>query len=322
MIGVIIASMVWYIIYQNEQIENLSFRLMSIQYQNIELTSRCNVLESNITSVFEEFDIEIASLKNNYSIIEESYNNLQYIYNIQKYEITRLNELNIDIQTDFKLYISQYKQLKNDINSRLAFDGDLSHFIKPFDQNIIDIMYDVSGGLETWRSMSEFWSDSMLLYDWIIENIDYASDSPYPFLYSDPFESVRWFSQSVKYPNETLLDRAGDCEDQAILLESMLQAHNNFFTSWCISIQWEGGGHVGVGIPFNGGRLAILDPSGNYHSGSENSFSSEPVIQAIDNWMSIVSNQEMNVTSIFNNNEYIKFNNTTEFYTWFNMLYG
>ncbi len=312
----------WYINDQRGQIEALNFRIMSLQYQNSVLASRCNALETNISSVFEEFEVEIAALQEDYAALESLYYTLQYDYDSLEYEVIRQSESRGEIEEEFNIYMAEFKQLKDDVNSRLAFDGDLSRFVTPEDPAVVEMMVEVSGGLETWGSMSEYWGDSKVLHDWVVENIAYAVDSPYPFLYSDPSESVRWFVQSVRYPNETLSDRSGDCEDQAILLESMMEAHNERFTQWCISVQWEGGGHVGVGIPLEGGRLAILDPSGGYHSGSGDSLSSEPVAVALGDWMSMVSGEEMYVKSVFSHGLYVEFDSTDEFLVWFAANYG
>jgi hypothetical protein len=318
---ILIISVSWYFIFQQKNINDLYFRIDSLQYQNDVLASRCNILESNISSIFQEYENELSSLENEHTLLKTQLLELTQENDIQKYEITRLNENYDIIEQKYFTYVNQYKQLREKINSRLGFEGNLSDFITPLDQLVFDTMYEVSGGLESWGSIGEFWEDSMLIYNWIIENIDYAIDSPYPYLYPDPNEPVKWFSESVKYPNETLFERAGDCEDQAILLVSMLYAHNDIFTSWCFNIQWEGGGHVGVGIPLSGNRLSILDPSGKYYSGSENTLVSENVFDAIENWMTHIGDKEMKISSIFNNSDYIEFENNQEFYTWFNIKY-
>jgi hypothetical protein len=312
----------WYVNDQRKQIEALNFRIMSLQYQNSVLTSRCNALETNISSVFEEFEVEIAALQDDYVELENRYLTLEYDYDRLEYELFRESESRGEIEEEFNVYMAEFRQLKDDVNSRLAFDGDLSRFVTPEDPAVVEAMQMVSGGLETWGSMSEFWGDSKLLHDWIVGNIAYAVDSPYPYLYSDPSESVRWFVQSVRYPNETLADASGDCEDQALLLESMMEAHNERFTQWCISIQWEGDGHVGVGIPIEGGRLAILDPSGGYHSGAGDSLSSMPVTDALDDWISMVSDKETHVNSVFSSELYVEFKDTDEFLAWFTENYG
>ena len=313
---------VWYINDQRLQIESLNFRIMSLQYQNSVLTSRCNALESNISSVFEEFEGEIEAIQEDYAALESLYYTLQYDYDSLGYEYTLQSEGRSEIQEEFEVYVAEFKQLRNAVNSRLALDGDLSPFVTPGDPAVVEKMLEVSGGLQTWGSMSEFWGDAKLLHDWIAINIAYAADSPYPFLYSDPSESVRWLCQSVKYPNETLSERSGDCEDQAILLESMLEAHNERFSHWCVSIQWEGDGHVGVGIPVEGGRLAILDPSGGYHTGVGESLSSLPVVGALDDWISVVSDRETRVNSVFGHGLYVEFDGTDEFLAWFTANYG
>ena len=312
----------WYVNDQRKQIEALNFRILSLQYQNSVLTSRCNALEANLSSVFDEFEVEIAALQDDYAELESLYLTLEYEYDRMEYDLYWESEKRAEIEEEYSVYMAEFRQLKEDVNSRLAFDGDLSRFVTPGDPAVIEAMQVITGGLETWGSMSEFWGDSMLLHEWIVGNIAYAVDSPYPYLYSEPSEAVRWFDQSVRYPNETLTDASGDCEDQAILLESMMEAHNEWFTQWCISVQWEGDGHVGVGIPVEGGRLAILDPSGGYHSGAGESLLSMPVADVLDDWISVVSDKETHVNSVFGSELYVEFESTEEFLDWFAENYG
>lgn len=311
-----------YIIHQQDQIEGLNFRILSLQYQNSVLSSRCNALELNMSEVLGELEDEIKELKTEYTQLKMDYEALQYDYNNLEYDFGKLQENNNELMSQFGNYTVQYKQLRETINSRLALDGNLSRFVTPRDPAVKEMMLEITGGREDPESTDEFWEDTRALYDWVTERISYGADSPYPYLYSDPSYPARWFEHSVRYPNETLIDGTGDCEDQAILLLSMMMAHNEQYAMWCISLKWEGDGHLAVAFPVAGGRMAILDPSGGYISGTAMAFSSEPVGKAVGDWINILDDPDVHVSSVFNDELYVEFESTKEFIEWFNSNYS
>lgn len=307
----------WYIVNQQTQIEELNFRITSLQYQSTILTARCNKLEYNMSDIQEEFDRQISEIQSEYDGLEVDYNELQKDYSSITYDLEKLEERNKEIQSEFDEYTADFKRLKNMVNSRLSLDGNLSGFVTPQDPYVVERMLEATGGYSDPDSFIEFWEDALSLYDWVTANIMYNSDSPYPYLYSDPSYPVRWLKHSVRYPNETLSDGTGDCEDQALLLLSMLIAHDDLYAKWCISLKWDGGGHMAVAFPVTGGRLAILDPANEYYSGTGLSFASQPVEEALESWISRWYDPTVYVNSIFDETSFYEFESTEEFIEWF-----
>lgn len=320
-LALITAGEAWYIRDQQDQIENLNFRIMSLKYQNNILSSRCNVLESNISAVLGELEGEIKELNVEYSQLETEYEALLFDFNNMVYEFEKLQGNNDELENELEIFAAQFKHLQDNINSRLGIDGNLSRFVTPTDPEVVDLMLEITGGHEDPNSFDELWEDYENLFDWVTATISYSTDSPYPYLYSDPSYPVRWLEHSVRFPNETLADQTGDCEDQAILLLSTMIAHNNRFAKWCISLKWDGGGHVAVAIPESGGRLAIVDPTGNYHSGTALNFLSEPVEEAIENLLHRWDEPSIHVDSVFDDGFFKGFESTEEFYEWFESNY-
>lgn len=312
----------WYIVHQQNQIGGLNFRILSLQYQNSVLSSRCSVLESNMSEVLGELEDQIEVLQSEYDQLKEDHEALQLDHNLLEHDFKKLRLSKREIWDQLGNYTAQFKQLKETVNHRLALDGNLSRFVTPHDNAVIDAMLDITAGHEDPDSLDEYWEDIWTLYDWITETISYGADSPYPYLYSDPSYPVRWFEHSVRYPNETLSDRTGDCEDQAILLLSLSIAHSEQNAKWCISLKWEGGGHVGVAIPATGGEIAILDPAGGYFSGTGLDFSSQPIEEAIEEWIDRLDSHDVQVNSVFNDKLFIEFTSTREFLDWFSSNYG
>jgi hypothetical protein len=312
----------WYIVQQQGQIQGLNFRILSLQYQKSVLSSRCNALESNMSEVLGELEGQIKELQGECKQLKSDYQTLQNNYNYLEYDFVKLQVVNDELQTQFWNYSAHYKQLGETVNSRLALDGNLSRFVTPKDPAVIEKMIEITRGHEDPDSMDEFWADTRSLFDWIRDRISYGADSPYPYLYSDPSYPIRWFGHSVRFPSETLYDRTGDCEDQALLLLSLMRAYDEHYTMWCISIKWEGGGHIGVALPLMEGKMAILDPAGGYISGTSSRISNDPVEKAIVDWMDKLDDRNMSVSSIVNEKIYKEFDSTQEFIEWFNSIYS
>lgn len=311
----------WYILNQQDEIDELNFRISSLLYQTNVLSSRCNLLETNMSAVLGELEGEIGEMQWEYDQLEADYESLEYDYAYLVYEFEGLKDDHRQLQNDFGNYTAHFKQLQKKVNSRINIEGDLTEFVTPQDLLVVETMMGVTGGHEDPESLSELWADYEALYDWITATITYGVDSPYPYLYSDPSYPVRWIEHSARYPNETLTDGMGDCEDQAILLLSMMMAHNDRFAKMCISLKWEDGGHIAVAFPVTGGKLAILDPTGGYISGTGGIFSGEPVEEAIENWVSRWGYSDVYVNSVFNDLAFEDFESTQEFIDWFNSKY-
>ncbi|MGD2201324.1 MAG: hypothetical protein PVJ38_06825, partial [Candidatus Bathyarchaeota archaeon] len=54
LLSILSAGEGWYIFNQQGQIEELNFRISSLQYQSIVLSTRCSILETNMSAITEE----------------------------------------------------------------------------------------------------------------------------------------------------------------------------------------------------------------------------------------------------------------------------
>ena len=310
-------SEAWYISDQQSQLDELGFRIASLQYQNTVLTLWCNKLEFNMSEIQEDFERQITEVQNEYDTLETDYLQLQRDYSFINYEMDNLQDRYEELQIEFEEYTEYFKDLTIVVNSRLALDGNLSGFVTPQDPIVIEKMIEASGGYSDPDSFEEYWEDAKAMNDWVASKVMYNSDSPYPYLVSDPSYPVRWLEHSARYPHETLADGTGDCEDQALLLLSMLMAHDDQYVKWGISLKWDGDGHVAVALPVAGGRLAILDPTNEYYSGTGLSLESLPLEEALESWIDLWGNPDVYVKSIFDDTLFYEFDSTEEFVEWF-----
>lgn len=218
---------------------------------------------------------------------------------------------------------SDYGTLKETVNSRILLsNSDKSAMITLDSQIVSNKAQEITGGYS--EDVSEYYKDCKRLYDWIVKNIRYSNDSPVPILPSSVTGQVDWFSEYWRTPEETLEDEAGDCEDMAILLASLVKCYNESkFAIWCIGIGSDTpdvGGHIAVAFPVKNGQIAILDPAGNYYTGQfYGQFVSESVTSEINKWLLKWKEQipDARIKSVFTESMYEEFSSTSEFLDWF-----
>lgn len=311
----------WYIVSLHGRIDQAEFRISSLQYQNTGLTERCIQLETNMSGVVGEFEAEIRSLEADCSELEAEHLELNLSYGGLEEAYSYLLMAMDELQGRYDGYVSDYEGLRREINSRLGLEDAIMEFITPSDPAVMVRMMGVTGGREFPGSEAELLGDYKALHEWIRLRIQGSVDSPYPFLDLTPSYPVRWVGNSVRFPAETLVDMAGDCEDQAILLLSMMIAYGEVDAKWCISYEWDAGAHVAVGVPVQGGGLIILDPAAGYHTGTASTLIGRPVEEAIDGWIGKWEEKGVFISSIFNAEMRRKFSGTEEFLEWFQANY-
>ncbi len=236
-----------------------------------------------------------------------------------KFDLTDANH-RLDIASSKNTQmLDNYTSLRETIYRRLGFDEDSESFITPDDPAVIAKVKEIAGAFS--EDSNERWRDYRRMYDWVVDNIDYSSDTNLPILPTAPDGSLRWMSEYWKMPSETLVDGTGDCEDMTGLLASLMLSYNNQkYAVWAVIIRDnDGNGHVAVAYPVTGDELTILDPAGNYYTGYlSGSLHSDDISVAVSDWLYNWS-AEMpgaEVTAAFSNDFYEEFSGTREFITW------
>ena len=129
--------------------------------------------------------------------------------------------------------------------------------------------------------------DLYTIYRWIRSNIRYHNDS---YQGNDGIELTNvdvW-----QFPNQTIVLGTGDCEDQALLLASLILNYcDATFYVECLFLQSsEGIGHVAMYLPIHGDSICILDPATGYiTSGINEALTSQPIEQEISNYLQFLS---------------------------------
>ena len=170
---------------------------------------------------------------------------------------------------------------------------------------------------------NEVWNDISSIYHWVKTCIQYENDS-YLLLTQGANQSLQSPVDIWQYPSQTLVLGQGDCEDQALLLTSLLLSYSNeSYYFECLLLQSSSGiGHVTPYIPIKGDLLTIMDPATGYYTTSEprnNTLTSRSIKQEIVNYLAFLSTQsegQWRVIGAFSNNFDHPFSTTDAFSNW------
>jgi len=158
------------------------------------------------------------------------------------------------------------------------------------------------------------------MFRWITQNITYAPDTYTPLIPESSSESIMWSPEFWRTPEETLKDRAGDCEDLSVLLASMILNYNKAqYSVWIIIMGNKTEGHIAVCLPVSGEMLTIMDPTTFYITGPNTIvLSSRDVTTAVNDWLKHWEKKipDAQIKSVFNNKFRQDFTNTKEFINW------
>ena len=311
-----------YTVLENELNElETNYSLLQAVYQNLQenytdLEARYSSLESNFTSLqtsYQTLQNQYSLLLSNYSTLEESHETLETQYKL-------LQELYDALRAEYDRYATAYQNLRNMIDQR-SLKTDIESFITPPNSDVVSVVYSITGGWSNSSDWNEYWSDVKGMYMWVRNNIEYRYDGLYPILPYDPASSLQHWNEMWQFPNETLSLKKGDCEDQAILLCSMIRCYCDMeYEAECIWITSSESGHVGVQIPVTGHTMVIFDPAGGYYSHDlwGNVVFNDVAVE-INNWLNYwkpTMGNDVYVYRVFSDYIDRSFTSTDEYITW------
>lgn len=222
-----------------------------------------------------------------------------------------------ELEANYANYVASYKALQNEVNNRLWLYAQEMPYITPRDPLVNATVYNITGGWSNRSDFNEFWNGVRAIWDWVEGNIQYRSDGLSPILPADPSGPLTYVQDMWQYPNETMNLKEGDCEDQAILLCSMLRCYN-YQQYWveCVWITGSNISHVGVQMPVTGNQLTILDPAGQYYSHDFwGTINSGNIMTEINSWLNYWGNN-VSVYKVFSDYINKTFASTNDYLTW------
>ena len=215
--------------------------------------------------------------------------------------------------------LDRYAEIRKQVNRRLGLGRDAQTFITPDNPAVAakvkELTTDYAG------DPKEYWRNCEYLYRWVIQNIQYVPDSYVPMLPESINGEIKWANDCWRTPEETLGDKAGDCEDMSALLVSMLLNYNKHtYGVWMVELRNKDAGHVGVVFPIEKGMITVVDPSIMYNTavGDGIVLTSKDAATAINLWIQRLQDKVpgAQVSAAFSDTFYQEFTGTENFLEW------
>jgi len=284
------------------------------------LKSNYDSLNANYTalqSAYAALKADYDTLQVQYKDLSSKYNSLNASYTALLNNYTMLKAGYDQLYSEYTSLIDWYNAIRDQVNFRsLPPIEKMPMYITPDDPAVVSTMYSVTGGWGRLNDWNEFWSDVYKLYKWVKDNIIYSYDSPEPVL-PEIGGTLAWRDEFFRFPNETLRDGTGDCEDMANLLASLILAYNGkVYNVWVMIVYFDDGGHATVVIPVSGGMITIVDPAGHYYTSSFGVITARDVATELQNYFNYwasAGHKNGRVYAIYSYNMYKVFNSNQEF---------
>jgi len=277
--------------------ENLQALAHKFQSEYTELQVACKALELNYTSLRGEFELlneSYVALEAKYMTLNSEYQSLNEEFNSLSANYTELLSNSESLSGEYAALHHEYDQLVASHNNLVenyerwrAYAETYFSFTDSFrrtlsDDEILSLVPTVNSAVS---NPSNWWRSVEQLYDYVIDNVDYAYDEPFPLpptaheFETNSYENTTSLEVFMS-PTETLELQQGDCDDHAVLLYGLVAAYDKHVyetnrTLWIMAITFkEKAAHLAVAFPVSGGELTIIDPAGRYYTGWPGSLSS------------------------------------------------
>jgi hypothetical protein len=317
---ILLSSALVFTLYQYYSLKS-SYQSLSREYEE-----KSSILFET-QSLYSSLSLQYEQLSNEHNSLKKAYFSLEANRSLVEKELTRLQSEYSSLNSTYYSLVDDksrieewYGSIRREINLRQGISEEKKRFITPNDPEVGRIVFQTTGGWSRSGDFNEFWSDLKKMYDWTTNNVGYSYDSPSPVL-PEIYGRLEWRAEFFRYPNETIFEKHGDCEDQALLLASMILNYlGRGFTVWVVEWVSDSSAHMAVAMPVEGGRLTILDPAGRFHTSSESGEpGSKPVRQAVEEWVEYWEKQGQHgvrISLVFSEETYRIFLTTEEFIQW------
>ncbi len=296
--------------------------LANLQKNYDELLEKYSALLGNFSAL--NYNYQNVLLQSPFQALEESGNAASPDTQQMLSRYQALQQLYVNLQKEYNDYVDNYRKLKT-ITDLRTMQGELGQFVTPNNPDVVSLVENITGKTGNYTNPNNYWKDIKAMYDWVASNIQYREDSLYPLLPQNPADAManglRQTNSISQYPNETIKFLAGDCDDIAALLTSMIRSYfSSNYLAECIWITGANEGHVATVIPFNGDQIVVLDPIRNYYTHDTlGNIAFNTVSSEIYNWMNIWRpslGNDVHVYAVYSDYVLKYFNGTEAYVNW------
>ena len=260
----------------SNQLDDTQSELSSISLVHSQLNSNFNNLEED----YEDLEEDYEDLEDDYSEVSSSYSTLQRDYQILE---TNLGSVEADLEYNKDNWRSLSNCVSDYMDTMYSYTNLEESFTRVINTNELS---KISDKIETVSKNEDYnWDAYWWIHKYVRDEVQYVYDPEIPQigtytyygqedspLYSDfDIRTGQNLIQSLEY---TIEYEQGDCDDQAMLEYSMIQyyrkyIHGSSYSLYLARISFDNGDlHLAVFMPVTDGNICILDPAGNYQTGT------------------------------------------------------
>jgi len=250
--------------YLKEDISELEQDKRSLSSNNLVLSSEKMVLENEKMSL----EIENFELKEDYEFASDNWRSL--------------SEYVLDFREELYSYCVLNESFKRVFNSEEL-------------DKIAEKIEDLTKG-----TGDDMWGALNIIHGYVRDDIEYVYDSEIPVISAYRYygesdnpllsEFTTDFRQNMYQDLDFTVEyEQGDCDDQAMLEYAMIKYYQRYildaeYRLYLVRIIWEDSSHLAVFQPVQGENICILDPAGQYQTGSFQRLSQESVRRELNNY--------------------------------------
>jgi len=278
---------------------NSSYNSLNSSYNSLQLSY------SNLQQNYQNLNNDYNHLLSNHSSLQEDYTSLQNDYNNLMNDYNSLMQERNSLVDEWNDLVSDWNSLIEMIDVRYGINESMCDFITPEEPKVVSAKNNI---ISSDNNLS--WEDMNTINEWVYNNVKYNNDT---FI---DYNTGSFFEEFWEYPNETLQNGFGDCEEHANLMVSLSKAEEDVGYLWCAYVTLVTGsveeGHICVFVNVDGDRMYIYDPTWNWHSGS-----SESEQSSLNQYITENGFDEIIVNAIYDEQNYYSFANNQEFFDFF-----
>ncbi len=223
----------------------------------------------NLRKEYEGVKAELESLSKTYNSLLSNYSNLREEFMSLRSEYGDLQNRYLNLSNEYLALQGRYDDLLRRVEELMNTTEERAGMIDSFKPNFIDWQSSIVEEAVKEVNFNAYSDPYKAILEWVEKHITYNFDTPEAVVTS-PNATYEWVDDYYQYAGETLRYGYGDCEDQAILTAAMVEAYwyvkyGETYLIWVVeAVVSYGGkyyGHDFVIIPFQGGQIAILDPT-------------------------------------------------------------
>ena len=287
----------WSTLVASPQIQSLHAQITALQMNIQNLNQSYERLDEQYNSLL----VDQNSLTTSYNQLSEQYDSLskehdsiKTSYNFLKHEYDTLTDDHNQLVNDYEYTSSYWRELSknvlelyDELNSYVNLNDAIPRVINYEEILKISDKIDSVTGRDT-----DSWDGYYKIHKYVRDEVKYAYDAEIPVINSYTYKGTSYspvvtsfdckirrnMIQTLEY---TVEYEQGDCDDQAILEYCMIQYYREYildvhYSLYLAHVKFnDDNSHVAVFMPVTEGRICILDPAGQYQTGSWNYITGE-----------------------------------------------